>query len=230
VKDWASDHPKAKLMARKRAAIVDAAREAFLRDGYGGASMERIAKEAGVSIMTLYRHAEGKDDLFSAVIAQACHPADQAEQARIDESLQKPLPEILVFIGLMFQERIASPATTSLFRAVMVETPRFPHLAEIAYRGLIGAHAEALDAFLGQREEAAAIDPGRRQTLGTVFLDRLMGLDSFRVLLGLEGATDGERLNRAEHAAAELICALAEATGGPEQFGGADPNSAAPTA
>src|SRR5690349_15571641 len=70
VKDWAPDHPKAKLMARKRAAIVDAAREAFVRDGYGGASMERIAKDAGVSIMTLYRHAEGKDDLFSAVIAQ----------------------------------------------------------------------------------------------------------------------------------------------------------------
>lgn len=209
MKDWASDHPKAKLMARKRAAIVDAAREAFLRDGYGGASMERIAKDAGVSIMTLYRHAEGKDDLFSAVIAQACHPADQAEQARIDESLQKPLSEILVFIGVMFQERIASPATTSLFRAVMVETPRFPHLADIAYRGLIGAHADALDAFLGQRDEAAALDPRQREKLSTAFLDRLVGLDSFRILLGLEGATDVERLDRAKLAAAELITALA---------------------
>ena len=215
MKDWAADHPKAKLMARKRALIVDAAREAFLRDGYGGASMERIAKDAGVSIMTLYRHAEGKDDLFSAVIAQACHPADQAEQARIDESLQKPLPEILVFIGVMFQERIASPATTSLFRTVMVETPRFPHLAKIAYRGLIEAHADALDAFVGQRDEAAGLAPGRRQKLCAAFLDRLVGLDSFRVLLGLEGTTDAERLDRAKSAAAELIAALPAPTAGP---------------
>jgi AcrR family transcriptional regulator len=176
--------------------------------------MERIAKDAGVSIMTLYRHAEGKDDLFSAVIAQACHPADQAEQARIDESLRKPLPEILVFIGVMFQERIASPATTSLFRTVMVETPRFPHLAEIAYRGLIGAHADALDVFLGQRAEAAALDPRRCRKLSTAFVDRLVGLDIFRVLLGLEGATDAERLNRAKVAAAELISALSAPTGG----------------
>ncbi|HJV42597.1 TetR/AcrR family transcriptional regulator [Caulobacter sp.] len=213
MKDWASDHPKAKLMARKRAAIVEAAREAFLRDGYDGASMERIAKDAGVSIMTLYRHAEGKDDLFSAVIAQACHPADQAEQARIDESLRKPLPEILVFIGVMFQERIASPATTALFRTVMVETLRFPHLADIAYRGLIGAHQDALDAFLGQRDEAASLDARRRQELSAAFLDRLVGLDSFRVLLGLEGATDAKRLDRAMSAAAELISALPAPTG-----------------
>ncbi|MEA1652918.1 TetR/AcrR family transcriptional regulator [Nitrospirillum sp. BR 11164] len=208
MKDWAADHPKAKLMARKRAAIVDAAREAFLRDGYGGASMERIAKDAGVSIMTLYRHAEGKDDLFSAVIAQACHPADQAEQARIQESLQRPLPEILIFIGVMFQERIASPATTTLFRTVMVETMRFPHLADIAYRGLIEAHEDSLDAFLGQRVEAATLDPGQRRKLCAAFLDRLVGLDSFRVLLGLEGATDAERLDRATSATAELISAL----------------------
>ncbi len=214
MKDWAVDHPKAKLMARKRAAIVDAAREAFLRDGYGGASMERIAKDAGVSIMTLYRHAEGKDDLFSAVIAQACHPADQAEQARIQESLQKSLEEILVFIGVMFQERIASPTTTALFRTVMVEAIRFPHLADIAYRGLIGAHEDALDAFLSERAEAVTRDPGQRRKLCAAFLSHLVGLDSFRVLLGLEGATDAERLDRAKSATAELISALIAPTNG----------------
>lgn len=208
MKDWATDHPKAKLMARKRAAIIDAAREAFLRDGYGGASMERIAKDAGVSIMTLYRHAEGKDDLFSAVIAQACHPADQAEQARIQDSLQKTLPEILVFIGVMFQERMASPATTTLFRTVMVEIMRFPHLADIAYSGLIGSHEDALDAFLGQRVEAVALDTAQRRKLSAAFLDRLVGLDSFRVLLGLEGTTEAERRDRARSATAELMAAL----------------------
>jgi len=208
LKDWPADHPKAKLMARKRAAIVDAAREAFVRDGYGGASMERIAKDAGVSIMTLYRHAEGKDDLFSAVIAQACHPADQAEQARIEETLQKPLQEILIFIGVMFQERVASPATTALFRTVMVEIMRFPHLGEIAYRGLIGSHEDALDAFLGQRVETAALDSKTRRKLCAAFFNRLVGLDSFGVLLGLKGPTDAERLERARSAAAELLSAL----------------------
>lgn len=208
MKDWPADHPKAKLMARKRTAILDAAREAFLRDGYGGASMEVIAAGAEVSIMTLYRHAEGKDDLFGAVIESVCHPADQAERARIEESLRKPLEEILVFVGMMFQERLASPATTTLFRAVMVETKRFPHLADMAYRGLIGTHEDALDTFLAQRVETAALDAGQRRKLSASFLSRLVGIDSLRVLLGLGGASEAERLDRAKSATAELLSAL----------------------
>jgi len=208
MKDWPADHPKAKLMARKRAAILDAARETFLRAGYEGTSMEGIAANAGVSIMTLYRHAKGKDDLFATVIASVCHPADQAERARIEESLQKSLEEVLILVGLMFQARVASPTTTALFRAVMAETTRHPHLAELAYRGLIGTHEDALDAFLSQRVETATLDAGQRRKLSAAFLNRLVGIDSLRVLLGLEGASEAERLARAKSATAELLCAL----------------------
>jgi len=163
MKDWPADHPKAKLMARKRAAILAAAREAFLRDGYEGTTMEGIAADAGVSIMTLYRHAEGKDILFAAVIASACHPADQAERARIEDSLESSLEDVLVFVGVMFQERLASPTTTALFRVVMVETMRYPHLVDMAYCGLIGTHEDALDAFLRAR---------KRITFRTILLRR----------------------------------------------------------
>lgn len=209
MKDWPPNHPKAKLMARKRVAILDAAREAFLRDGYEGTSMEGIAASAGVSIMTLYRHCDGKDDLFAAVIASACHPADQDERARIEESLQKTLEEMLVFVGLMFQERLASPITTALFRVVMVETVRFPHLVEMAYGGLIGTHEAALDTFLSQRVETATLDAGQRRKLGAAFLNHLVGIDNLRVLLGLEGASEAERLSRAKSATAELLSAVA---------------------
>jgi len=72
VKTWSDDNPKAALMSRKRAVIVDAALRAFLENGYAESSVNRIAKEAGVSIKTLYRHFESKDDLFSAVMEAAC--------------------------------------------------------------------------------------------------------------------------------------------------------------
>jgi len=208
MKDWPADHPKAKLMARKRAAILDAAREAFLRDGYEGTTMEGIAAGAGVSIMTLYRHAEGKDTLFAAVIASACHPADQAKGARIEASLQQSLADVLVFVGLMFQERLASPATTALFRAVMVVTMRYPRLVDMAYYGLIGTHEDALDAFLSQRVETATLEAGQRRKLSAAFLTRLVGIDNLRLLLGLEGASQAERLDRAKAATAELLSAL----------------------
>src|SRR5258708_2729831 len=66
-KTWSADNPKAALMTRKRAVIVDAALRAFLEAGYAEASVNHIAAAAGVSIKTLHRHYESKDDLFSAV-------------------------------------------------------------------------------------------------------------------------------------------------------------------
>src|SRR5258708_17499977 len=72
MRTWTADNPKAALMARKRDVILKAALGAFLEDGYAGSSVNRIAEKAGVSIKTLYRHFDNKDDLFVAVIQTAC--------------------------------------------------------------------------------------------------------------------------------------------------------------
>ena len=50
MRTWTADNPKASLMTRKRAAIVHAARRAFLENGYGSTSMDQIATAAGVSL------------------------------------------------------------------------------------------------------------------------------------------------------------------------------------
>jgi len=209
VKDWAADHPKAKMMAAKRAAIVAAAREAFLRDGYSGASMEAIAQAADVSIMTLYRHAESKDELFAAVIEGACHPDEREQQDRLDGVLKKPLVEILTFVGVMFQERLNGTTTTSLLRVVMTEVRRFPHLGQLAYEGLIGSHLDAMDEFLSGRPELGRLDPDQRRRLGGRFFNRLIGLDGYRVLLGLPSASATEMQDRARLAAEETMSAAA---------------------
>jgi hypothetical protein len=50
LKIWSDDNPKAALMERKRAAIVAAARQAFLENGYAQASMDRIAESAASAL------------------------------------------------------------------------------------------------------------------------------------------------------------------------------------
>ncbi len=42
----------------------------FLKYGYKAVSMDQIAKEAGISKMTIYKHYHSKDDLFIAVLIQ----------------------------------------------------------------------------------------------------------------------------------------------------------------
>jgi AcrR family transcriptional regulator len=51
--------------------FVDAAQRVFSTHGYTGATMERIAQEAGVSRVTLHRRGVTKDSLFGDLVASA---------------------------------------------------------------------------------------------------------------------------------------------------------------
>lgn len=54
--------------AARRQRLLDAAHSVFLRDGYRGATMERVAEEAGVSKQTLYNNFGDKEELFTALL------------------------------------------------------------------------------------------------------------------------------------------------------------------
>lgn len=115
MRTWAENDPKARLMARKREAIINAALAAFLEEGYGGSSVNRIAASAGVSITTLYRHFDSKDDLFVAVIQEAC---DTSAQTADPQWLNLPPLEGLTEAGCELLQHILSEQQLALFRVV----------------------------------------------------------------------------------------------------------------
>lgn len=59
---------KTRDSARTQRALLDAAREVFLRDGYAAAATEDIVALAGVTRGALYHHFADKRDLFRAVV------------------------------------------------------------------------------------------------------------------------------------------------------------------
>lgn len=213
MKQWSDEHPKAKLMAEKRVAILRAAREAFLGGGYERASMEAIAAAAGVSIMTLYRHAKTKDVLFEAVVGEACEPSSDGEDAAaIEAILQRPLSEILTFVGLRIQDRLLNAETLGLLRAVMIEHQRFPHLSTLAHEGLIASHVHKLTNFLAERAEARGISKARRSELSAAFVDVLLGDNFLKALLGVSVPKPKDRKKRAIEAARTMLGALEHLT------------------
>ncbi len=172
--------------------------------------MEGIAAAAGVSIMTLYRHAESKDDLFAAVITDACDLADSAERAAIDELMKRPLADILVTTGTVAQQKVARPETVALLRTVIAEATRFPHLAEMAYRALIGHWEDVVAQVFSAKEPAAKLAASERRKLSTVFVDRLFGIDMLRLLLGLSGSSPAEQNRRAMRARDEVMAMMGQ--------------------
>lgn len=59
---------RAEGKARTREAVLTAAATVFAGKGYGSASVEEIAREAGVAIGSVYAHFGGKRALFAALI------------------------------------------------------------------------------------------------------------------------------------------------------------------
>ncbi|MEV6367045.1 TetR/AcrR family transcriptional regulator [Micromonospora musae] len=125
MRTWTADDPKAALMTRKREAIVTAALDAFLEEGYAGSSVNRIAAQAGVSIKTLYRHFENKDDLFIAVIEAACATTVNTENPPWLDL--EPL-DGLTAAGLEQLRFVLAPQQLGLYRVVTRDAPRFPQL------------------------------------------------------------------------------------------------------
>src|SRR5262245_36525501 len=54
-----------------RRAILDAAREAFVRYGYEGVSMRQLAQKVGCSHANLYVHFKDKEALFDSLVEES---------------------------------------------------------------------------------------------------------------------------------------------------------------
>ncbi len=174
---WDDAHPKADLLARKRAAILAAARQQFLSRGFGSSTMEGIAAAAGVSIATLYRHARTKDDLFNEIVHLRHDPAEIA--AGLAQMAALPLDQALVFMGQGMLAMLLTPDILATHRMVIAEIERFPELGKVAHEGILAHVEETLTGFLASR-----IGDERGRAIAPQFLDRVIGNRLFLALLG----------------------------------------------
>ena len=74
--------------------IIQAAMQAFARDGLQGATTRTIAQEAGVNEVTLFRHFQNKEGLLAAVMTQvvlANHRASLSNEAEWTGNLKQCL-------------------------------------------------------------------------------------------------------------------------------------------
>lgn len=67
----------------RRAQILEAAREVFLRSGADGARVHQLADAAGVNTALLYQHFDSKQEIFEEAVAAPIAEAFQASLAHI---------------------------------------------------------------------------------------------------------------------------------------------------
>lgn len=209
VKTWTPENPKAALMERKRAVIVGAALQAFLESGYAGASVNAIAAAAGVSIKTLYRHFESKDELFSAVMHAACERLPGAESSRVPEQpppwYAAPPARALPLAGEDYLRHVLSEGQLALYRVVIRDAHRFPELGR-RYREETTGTRDAL--FVGYLERWAKRTGWKvrdKRAAAQVFAGLLKARIFDEALLGSQPPSDAEIAEQARNAARRML-------------------------
>ena len=207
VKIWAETDRQAGLMARKRALMVEAATRAFLESGYAESSVNRIAEDAGVSIKTLYRHFENKDDLFSAVMQSVCDAQAEAVGASLawySEAPETALPRV----AFAYVRHALSGDQLALYRVVARDAHRFPELGRRYREEVIGRRDTALADYLAMWADKRGWLIADQSLAVAVFVGMTESGLRDRALFGADSPSDGEIRSRAEAASVQLLALI----------------------
>ena len=121
---------------RKRRAIVAAATEIFLGQGFLGASMDEVAARAQVSKQTVYKQFSSKEALFVAIVQGMTGAAGDKVQREIAELGERDDPEKQLLAYATRQLTIVlTPRLMQLRRLVIGEANRFPALGRALHDG-----------------------------------------------------------------------------------------------
>jgi AcrR family transcriptional regulator len=127
---------RAERRNERRAAILAAALEEFAACGFAGARLDDVARRAGVAKGTIYLYFRDKESLFEELVREMLSPLVGAIETAPLRDL--PIRTVVEMILDVFVNEIYATRRKDVIRLIIAEGRRFPQLAEIYYREVIG--------------------------------------------------------------------------------------------
>ncbi len=187
----------------KRRQIMEGARTVFLSAGFDGASMNDVARTAGVSKGTLYAYFSSKDELFEAIIrgeyAQAVERSCTLAHGCGD------VRTVLTDFGQRLLGRMTEPGTLALARVVVAATEKFPKLGRAFYESGPLYGATRLADELREFEKAGALRVPDPERAAWQFLDLCQSYVHKRVLFGVVDSVSSEDIEASVRAGVDVF-------------------------
>jgi AcrR family transcriptional regulator len=110
--------------------IVNAAGELFVELGFQATTLDKVTQRAKISKLSIYRHFENKEALFSAAITARCRQfAPQALFEGVDGSAE----DQLMAVGSSLLRTLLRPDVRSVEAMVMADTTNQKSLSKLHY-------------------------------------------------------------------------------------------------
>lgn len=176
--------------AKKRHAILEAAKHLFLSQGFEGTSVEQIAAEAGVSKLTVYSHFGDKEALFFAAVEERCR--EQLPDDLFAMPASGPVDTVLRAIGHRFHALLSSTDSIGLQRMMMSDARNVERLGPLFWHAGPARVIASLDTFLRAAVARGELDIENTREAAGQFLCLLKGEVNLRMLCGPIGCVHGE--------------------------------------
>jgi AcrR family transcriptional regulator len=186
----------------KRRQVMDGARSVFLSAGFDGASMNDIARAAGVSKGTLYAYFDSKEQLFEALIRE--ERGQQAERLCIFPDHSDP-DTLLHEFGRRLVEDMTRADTLAQVRVVIAATGKFPRLGQAFYEAGPRYGIEKLSARLRIFAEAGALEIADTERAARQFIDLCTSGLYKRLLFGVIDSVKPGEIDAAVDSAVEVF-------------------------
>lgn len=191
------------LSPEKAAQILRGASAVFARDGYEGASMSRIALEAGVSKGTLYNYFAGKAELFTAYVEQEC-TAHLSHIFQAPDTEEEPA-EMLARIARRMLHLLISNIGITVYRVVISEAEKFPDIAHSFFEAGPARAIRYLAERLAEQTRRGRMNVPDPEFAAEQFFALCQTRLAFRCKLRIEKAPSPEEIERVVDASVRMF-------------------------
>jgi len=132
--------------ADRRQAIIDAAMDEFIEQGFAATRLDDVARRAGVAKGTIYLYFKDKQALFEELVRSAIVPL-VARLAAPPANIGSVRSALELFAA-NFVSEVVSTRRAAIVRLVMAEGSRFPDIAEFYYREVVSRGLAGMRALI----------------------------------------------------------------------------------
>lgn len=168
---------------RRRRAILDAARNLFLRNGYERTTLSDVVALSGGSRSTLADLFGGKEGLFLEVLRESERHVETTFDAL--ETDDAPLEIALKDFARQFLEALLKPQTMALMRILLAEGPRFPETFDTFWRTGPDIGMQKLARYLQRGIDSGILLPVDAPMIAGAFCGMIVGDATFRAMAGM---------------------------------------------
>lgn len=187
----------------RREALLRAAAELFLEQGYVATSIDAIIDRAGGSKRNIYNEFGNKEGLFTAIVTES---ADKALSTLMtDESERHDLRETLTAFGRNLFAVYMSPTVIGIYRIAVAEANRFPDLVRSFYDQGPGRTTIRLAEVLEAANRRGEIQTDDCQRVAGHFVGMIRDNLHLQVVLGLRPPPSDEETGEAVASAVEIL-------------------------